>query len=149
MSTFIEMTMEDWEKAYKPIFNHIDEHASFQDESGKGIMFETYGEEVEFVKSQNHDCIWTYVTGDNNSSLLVSGYAFVNRIGYFVTEIPCPQDTDITVILEAENYLCANCEEQYFEKVEELYEAYGDLGTDGKCPKCATDYEQEKIGWTL
>ncbi len=48
---FLEMSFEDWVKQYKPIYNHIDKNASFQDESDNGLMFETYGDEVEFVKS--------------------------------------------------------------------------------------------------
>ena len=64
MENFIEMTFEQWEETYKPIYNHIDSNASFQDESGNGLMFETYGDEVEFVKSQSPDKIWMYGDGD-------------------------------------------------------------------------------------
>ena len=49
MDNFIEMTEEEWFETYKPIPNHIDENASFND-GEHGYMFETYGEEVEFVK---------------------------------------------------------------------------------------------------
>lgn len=53
MDNFIELSFEDWVEQYKPITNHIDKNASFQDEDGNGLMFETYGDEVEFVKSQS------------------------------------------------------------------------------------------------
>ena len=45
--TFIDMTFDEWCDTYKPIKNHIDVDSSFD-----GEMFETYGNEVEFVKSQ-------------------------------------------------------------------------------------------------
>ena len=44
--TFIEMTFDEWCDTYTPIKNHIDVDSSFD-----GEMFETYGNEVEFVKS--------------------------------------------------------------------------------------------------
>ena len=102
---FIEMSFEEWEKTYKPINNHIDDNASFD-----GIMFETYGEEVKFVKSQNPNNIWTYVDGDSNSSLIISGWHFVNRIGYFVTSVPCPPNTDIQILVDEPPIECPVCE---------------------------------------
>jgi hypothetical protein len=50
-----------------------------------GKMFETYGQELEFVKSQEPDRIWTLVDVDGHESI-VHGFHFVNRIGYFVLE---------------------------------------------------------------
>jgi hypothetical protein len=84
------MSFEDWVKEYKPIYNHIDKNASFQDESDNGLMFETYGDEVEFVKSQSPENIWMYGDGDDGGSYIWNGWHIVNRIGYFVTEVPCP-----------------------------------------------------------
>ena len=145
MSNFIEMTFEDWEKTYKPIKNHIDTNASFQSEGNDGIMFETYGDEIEFVKQQNPNCIWTYITGDNNTSWLVSGWHFVNRLGYFITEVPCPEDTEISVCLQEDNYLCPSCEEEFYKDdadIDFLYEYWGELE---KCPKCGTVEDFKEI----
>ena len=82
MDKFIEMDYEDFIQTYKPIQNHLDLNASFE-----GYMFETYGEEVEFVKSQSPDKIWMYGDGDSGSYIW-SGWGFVNRLGYFITEVP-------------------------------------------------------------
>ena len=60
---FIEMSFDEWLNTYKPILNHLDKNASFQSDDG-GIMFETYGDEVAFVKSQDPAKIWTYGDGD-------------------------------------------------------------------------------------
>jgi len=45
LNNFIEMDYDEWVDTYKPIPNNIDKNASFD-----GMMFETYGAEVEFVK---------------------------------------------------------------------------------------------------
>ena len=57
---FVEMDMDEWFDTYKPIKNHIDENSSFD-----GCMFETYGDEVEFVKAQDENRIWMYGDGDD------------------------------------------------------------------------------------
>lgn len=77
------MTYEQWWDTYNPIQNHIEANASFN-----GAMFETYGEEVDFVRSQDSGKIWTLVDGDDDQLYVTSGYHLVNRIGYFVTEVP-------------------------------------------------------------
>jgi hypothetical protein len=46
---------EEWLEKYKPIKNTIAENPSFDE-----TMFETYGPEYEFVKTQNPKCIWTF-----------------------------------------------------------------------------------------
>jgi hypothetical protein len=98
-----ELTMNDWEATYKPISNHLDDNASFQDENGVGIMFETYGDELEFVQSVDEHRVWTYVDSDLGTDIL-AGYYFVNRIGYFVTEVPWEdQDTVVNVSIDGDN----------------------------------------------
>lgn len=109
-STFIEQTFESWLEEYKPIPNHFDENASFQDENGVGIMFETYGDEVEFVKKAKPEYIWTYGQGDNGATYIWNGWHFVNRLGYFITEVPCPPDTEVQVQVGEEDYYCDNCQ---------------------------------------
>jgi len=111
MDNFIELTMEEWEATYKPIYNHIDINASFQDESGNGIMFETYGEEVAFVKEQDPNKIWMYGSGDDGGTYIWNGWGFVNRLGYFVTEVPCPPNTDIQVQVGDPDLTCDLCDE--------------------------------------
>lgn len=106
---FIEMDYDEWLKTYKPIYNHIESNASFQDETGQGIMFETYGDEVAFVKQQDPACIWTYGDGDDGGSYIWNGWHFVNRIGYFITEVPCPPDVDIQIQVDEPAVECDTC----------------------------------------
>lgn len=40
-----------WHDKYRPQINHIDDNASWSDDEG-GRMYETYGEELEYVRQQ-------------------------------------------------------------------------------------------------
>lgn len=71
---------------FRPIVNHIDPNASCDFGYG-GCMFETFGEEIEFVHKQNPDCIWTRIEEDG-VLLVGSGLHFVNRLGCFVSRTP-------------------------------------------------------------
>jgi hypothetical protein len=101
---FIELTFEDWCETYRPIPNYLDDNASFN-----GAMFETYGEEVAFVKSQDTNRIWMYGDGDDGGTYIWSGWGFVNRIGYFVTEVPCPDDVIIQIQVGEPDLTCDFC----------------------------------------
>lgn len=84
-----------WEKKYKPIANHIDSGASWTSD-GVGLMFETYGAEEEFVRQQPDNNVWTWVDSDEGS-VIITGMAFVNRIGYFVTSEPWTDHVEVQV----------------------------------------------------
>jgi hypothetical protein len=60
-------------------------------------MFDTYGPELEFVKSQPDNKIWTWVDGDNGGSVLTTGFHFCNRIGYLITETPWTNNSYLIV----------------------------------------------------
>ena len=107
-SNFIEMTEEEWFKTYKPIPNHIDKNASFND-GEQGYMFETYGAEYEFVQKAHEDHIWTYGDGDDGGTYIWSGWSFVNRLGYFITEVPRPPDTIIQIQISEPDLTCETC----------------------------------------
>jgi hypothetical protein len=105
---FIAMTEEEWFKTYKPIPNHIDKGASFND-GEQGYMFETYGKELDFVRAADIDYIWTYGDGDDDGTYVWNGYSIVNRIGYFITEIPCPANTTVQVLISEPDLTCDFC----------------------------------------
>lgn len=54
---------------------------------GVDYYFETYGEEVEFVKKHDEAYIWTLIQGDG-AELICQGFRWVNRLSYFVTTVP-------------------------------------------------------------
>ena len=143
MDNFIEMDFDEWCEQYKPIVNHIDNNASFDNGDG-GLMFETYGDEVEFVKSQSPDKIWMYGDGDDGAGYLWSGWGFVNRIGYFVTEVPCPPNTTIQVLVSHNWYYCENCGTEMEDPDNLIRDAFDEADLQ-KCPHCATLEEITQI----
>lgn len=100
-----------WAEKYKPEENHI--------VTSNELMFETYGEELEYIKSLDPKYVWTSVQGDM-SDLIVAGFAYVNRLCYYVTEIPW-EDEDEYVLLSVEK----ECECYSEERADEGGE-YGD-----------------------
>ena len=140
MNNFIELTFDEWCDTYKPINNHIDTNASFD-----GAMFETYGDEVEFVKSQSPENIWMYGDGDDGAAYLWSGWGFVNRIGYFITEVPCPPDTTIQVLVSFNLHYCENCGTETEDPDNLIRDAFDEHDLE-KCPECATLEEMTLVG---
>jgi hypothetical protein len=95
------ITEDEFYEIYKPMRNHLDpDMEPPEDAPWGGCMFETYGKEVEFVSRQDPRCIWTLVEGDTGNMLIMSGYHWVNRIGYFVATTPVPEGQRINVILD-------------------------------------------------
>ena len=76
-------SFDEWEEKYTALKNPKSDE---DDEGLSAIMFETYGEELNYIQTEvDIHIIWTWVDGDEGS-YLVAGYHIVNRIGYFVTE---------------------------------------------------------------
>ena len=137
MNTFVEMEYEDFVATYKPILNHLNKNASFD-----GMMFETYGDEVEFVKSISPANIWMYGDGDSGGSYIWSGWGYVNRLGYFITEIPCPPDTDIQIKVSSYWYYCEGCGEEMEDDDQLINDKFYEWEC---CPLCATVEQLKEI----
>ena len=82
----VRISYENWLVKYHPIQNHLDTNAPFD-----GCMFETFGKEVEFVRAQPTAKIWTLLECDGKT-FICEGFHFVNRIGYFITEVSYPSN---------------------------------------------------------
>lgn len=67
---------------YKPIQNHL-----VTDAPEGGCMFETYGPELDFVKTQEPKKVWTVLEVDG-LFYYAAGFHHVNRMGYLITEVP-------------------------------------------------------------
>lgn len=88
------MTLTDVEfyKKYNPEYNQVllarksEEVAPDDMCSFGGCMYETYGEELEYVKKQPVKRIWTIVDGEGLDFIVLAGVHFVNRIGYLITQ---------------------------------------------------------------
>jgi len=95
-----KMGFEKWLEEFEPVINQFDPNAAMSTDAGDdGIMFETYGEEVDFVFNYNPDYVWTYVDSDyDDHPIIVNGRWLVNRIGYFITKKAWTKET--LVVLE-------------------------------------------------
>jgi len=99
MSTYNDEAVDQWIAKYKPKKNPFNPNASWE-----GTLFETYGEEVKHVLDYldhlgNHH-VWTYLETETGTAIS-AGWSFVNRIGYFITEVPWE---NLDVFIEDETY---------------------------------------------
>lgn len=88
-----KITFEDWVEQHKPITNPDGQGGPNID--GRMIMFETYGKDLEFVKTMlcsKPQNVWTLLDDGEGFDLIVAGYHYVNRLGYFITEVPCKSE---------------------------------------------------------
>jgi hypothetical protein len=98
-----KISFDEWLETFKPVHNHFDRYASFQDDSGLGIMFETFGIELDFVRSRDPLKVWTYMDSEDGGTVIVDGYHLVNRIGYFITEVTRENKDDLYQITVSED----------------------------------------------
>jgi hypothetical protein len=90
-STPARIAYEKWWDEYRPIKNHIASNASFD-----GCLFETYGGELEFVCVRNPKQVWTFLDCDGRIRIC-EGLHYVNRLGYFVTEVEAPANRTFSI----------------------------------------------------
>jgi len=91
------MTYDEFCDKYRRVKNMYDTHACFD-----GCLFETYGIEIEHVKEvhkKHPNLVWTVIEGDDGELYLATGYHWVNRFGFFITEKPWSEDEINTEIL--------------------------------------------------
>jgi hypothetical protein len=91
------MTEEEFEARFPLRANHLNPNASWQVDDGSGCLFETYGEEAEFVSKQDSSTIWTLVDDGEGGECIISGFHFVNRLGYLLSTVLVPGGTAIEV----------------------------------------------------
>lgn len=126
MTKFVELTYEEWVEKFKPIPNHFNKH----NVDDSDISFETYGEEVEFVKSKvDERLVWTWADGDM-CSYISNGYHYVNRINYHVCSVPYDEDTEYQIITSTEE------ECKCYSDDEDVIESRGGEQGDPNCPEC-------------
>ena len=137
MNNSIEMDYDEWVANYKPIPNTIDTDASFD-----GLMFETDGAEYDFVQKAHPNHIWTYGDGDDGGTYIWSEWSFVNRIGYFITEVPFPENTTIQIKVSSYWYYCKGCGVDIEDDGQFINDKFYDWEC---CPQCATPEKLKEI----
>ena len=78
-----DITYDEWFDKYKPRLN----------EHGEALMYETYSPYIDPILDIPENYIWTWVDGGDYSGYS-AGFHKVNRMGYFVTEVPW-EDEDV------------------------------------------------------
>jgi len=86
----VQITEDEFESKFTMTKNHLEPNASLD-----GCMYETYGEEVEYIASlANSKRVWTFIEAEDNV-YFVTGMHFVNRLGYFVTTEPYTEEYEV------------------------------------------------------
>ena len=73
-SDLIEITEDEFDATYPLISNHLRPDAGWVYGETGGCLFETYGEELAFVRRQDPCTVWTLVDGDDGDQYLLSGF---------------------------------------------------------------------------
>jgi hypothetical protein len=95
MTDIIHITENEFDATYPLLPNHLNPNASWVMGDGPGCLFETYGEELAFVRSQDPRTVWTVLDSDDCDMHLTNGYHFVNRVGYLISTVPVEGDVSI------------------------------------------------------
>ena len=90
MSKFVQMSEEEWIEKFKPIKAEPD-RTNFE--------FDTHGDWDRMLehRAKNVYCIWTMLDGEGSDLYIVQGTHRVNRMAYFVTEIPGEKDVEYEI----------------------------------------------------
>ena len=119
MDKIKQISEDEFYSKYKPIDNPFDSNASWD-----GKLLETFGQELEycFHLSKRENRVWTILECDDieheaddesddifdenqeedyepTCFVIVSGFHYVNRVGFFITEKPYEDGEDIDVKL--------------------------------------------------
>ena len=156
------ITYEKFVEIYKPIKNHI-----IQDTPYNGYMFETFGKEIDYIvklanKPESKQYVWTLLECADEEQYIVPGYFLINRLGYFITEIPWESeniqvnDNEMCTIEEAINHCISFGEMQFnvgFDKNdvsqhfnENLDPTFEGEMTIGRAKYIAIDYFEDRLG---
>ena len=125
-----ELEYDEWYEKYKPI----------ETDHGDLMVYETYGKDLEFIESIIEDNrVWTFVDG-GDFSVITNGAMFVNRLCYYVTEIPWEGEAgDIEIDLYEANECYITGEHLWMDYLREM-----DMKTIQVCQFCEMskdDYE--------
>lgn len=83
------MTEEEFE-SHLPMKNPHGDHGH------DGTLWEPHGVELNFVRNQHENRVWTLMEEDGKM-FIVTGFHFVNRVGYFVTERPWTRECEVLI----------------------------------------------------
>lgn len=111
----VKLTEKEFDEKYELQINHIvrkQQSIEILDEdicSFNGCLYETYGEELDFVIEMiNQNRVITIIEGEDDSctgeceacecspsTYYISGYHLVNRLGYLITKEPITEEFEV------------------------------------------------------
>lgn len=121
---FIELDFDTWEEKYKPVTN----------ERGEIRQYETYGDDLDIVTNTDYHYVWTWADG-GDYSVIYSGTGFVNRLVYYITEVPWKEGE----FIEIDMYEPDECETTGVHEYETVTRYDGN--TYECCKHCGEDKE--------
>jgi len=83
-----ELTYDEWVEQYKPV----------RDADGNVRAFETYGDEYKTVCATEPGLVWTRCDS-SGFDYISSGFHWVDRFEYYITEVPWPSNQHIEIDL--------------------------------------------------
>ena len=81
--TFIEITEDEFDVRFPLVSNHLNPSAGWSYDNNRGCLFETFGEELAFIKQQDVLKVWTLVDGDDGDLYVISGFHLCQPLGLF------------------------------------------------------------------
>ena len=98
----IQLTFDEWAAKFKPVKNHLNPGRGYDD-----TLFETYDEDLKYVvdktcEQNGNAYVWTLVD-DGETEAITDGYHYINRMGYFITEVPCDEHSYEIVLWSSED----------------------------------------------
>lgn len=88
---YIELSYDAWRERFKPIQNPFDPNADFH-----GCLLDISAIEKHHIVTADPQRLWTLIDG-NGDEFIASGWHFIDRTGWFLTEVPVPPRTEVTV----------------------------------------------------
>jgi hypothetical protein len=135
----LSLTWSEFVEQFKPEPNKFSNDPDQQ-------MFETYGEELEFVMKAKPNNIWTYLNTDGGT-VTVEGFHYVNRIGYFITEVPWIDSTSYEIDLEMSPECCEACGEAETLDGELIMDVFRCDKQNGYCLNCCGCEDHTGEAW--
>jgi hypothetical protein len=95
--TFIELTIREFDNQYTFLPNHITPSSSWACGKRNYGLFETYGEEFDYVRHYDPKNVWTLIDGNDGNLYAISGLYYINRLGYLLSREQVTSNTTIEV----------------------------------------------------
>jgi RecJ-like exonuclease len=95
--------------------------------------------EWDDVKDKENEYVWTYLEGDD-TTVICSGFHYVNRIGYYLSEKPVPDgeyyEVPVSRDIECEQCQCKACQGTGVDGIDKECEDCHGSGAEEDCGNC-------------